>query len=279
MNPEDVTLAVPCYNAEESLPELFDALDRLSPQPRRIVCIDDGSTDGTRGLIRNHDRPELVVHEENKGLAAARNTALEITDSPGLAMLDADVIPDEGWLAAVCTALDERDAAMVGGRLVERLTTVADEWRAVHLPQQFGDEPLSREWVPGSNFLCRAEAVRSVGGWNEAYRTNYEDVDIGRRLRAAGRAVWYTPHARAEHDRTDSVRSVVSTMWDWYYKHAPPTQVAELPKRMEMHLGRTIDALSDDLRERNWRLVPITLLRPIVHGKRDVESVLRRRGE
>lgn len=277
MDPERVTLAVPCYNVEDHLPSLFDALNRLSPSPHRIICIDDGSTDETKKIIKSYDDADLVVHKENKGLAAARNSALEATETHGLAMLDADVIPDEDWLSAICEAMEKRGADMVGGALHEQVTTTADEWRAVHLPQQFGDEPLSRKWVPGSNFLCRVRAVRAVGGWNEKYRTNYEDVDIGLRLKEEGYKVWYTPHAQAKHTRTDSVYTVLSTTWDWYYKYSeeysPPIQFSKLPRRVKRHLRLTKYDLYDDIRN-NWKIMPITILKPFVHTKRDIEYIL-----
>jgi hypothetical protein len=48
--------------------------------------------------------------------------------------------------------------------------------------------------------LFRSEAYREIGGFDEAYFLYYEDVDICRRLHAAGRRVIYEPRSVVIHD-------------------------------------------------------------------------------
>jgi GT2 family glycosyltransferase len=56
------------------------------------------------------------------------------------------------------------------------------------------------DWVAGMFIVFRSDAFRSVGGFDERYFLYYEDVDICRRLGAAGASVIYEPGAEVIHD-------------------------------------------------------------------------------
>jgi len=62
----------------------------------------------------------------------------------------------------------------------------------------------------------RLEALREVGGFDSAFRTNAEDMDVSLRLRKAGYRLRYLPDARVYHQRTDDEASLVRTMAAWY---------------------------------------------------------------
>ncbi len=48
--------------------------------------------------------------------------------------------------------------------------------------------------------LFRSETYRAAGGFDEAYFLYYEDVDLCRRLRAAGKSIVYQPEAEVVHE-------------------------------------------------------------------------------
>jgi GT2 family glycosyltransferase len=67
------------------------------------------------------------------------------------------------------------------------------------------DYPIDRgvigvDWVAGMFMLFRAEAFQSIGGFDERYVLYYEDVDLCRRLHAAGRRVLYEPRSEVIHE-------------------------------------------------------------------------------
>jgi GT2 family glycosyltransferase len=62
----------------------------------------------------------------------------------------------------------------------------------------------------------RVEMLRKVGGFNAAFRTNAEDVDIGLRLNAAGYRLLYLPQAQVFHQRADDQDSLTRAMATWY---------------------------------------------------------------
>lgn len=257
-----VTLYIPCYNAAEYLEECLAGVLRQTRSPDEILVVDDGSTD-TTGEIATRYPVRLLRHGENRGLAAARNTALAAAQGEFVAALDADCVPAPDWLERLLRWFAAEEVVGAGGNLRERFTdALADEWRAFHLPQHFGDELLSdAPFLFGSNAVLRREAVLAVGGYDEQYRTNYEDVDLGVRLRARGGRLVYDPTARAEHLRRDTPGSALHACWRWYFfELSPPTNVAALWRRWERYWRRARYFALRSWQEGRFRLVPLDLL-------------------
>ncbi len=215
-----VTVYIPCYNAERYLKVTLEGVLAQTYRPDEILVIDDGSTDKTAQVARQFP-VRLIQHPRNKGLAAARNTAIKYASHEFLAAVDADVVPERDWLQYLLDAFVNDSVAGAGGRLVERFqNSPADRWRALHLPQDLGEERVVIKWpsherLSGFGTVFRKSALERIGGYDERYRTNYEDVDISKRLLAAGYTLIYEPRAVAYHIRRDTPYSVIRTAWHW----------------------------------------------------------------
>ncbi|KAA8825036.1 glycosyltransferase [Bifidobacterium reuteri] len=96
-----LTIMIPCYNEQESLPVLFNRMDRLianAPERLRytLLFVDDGSKDDTRPLIRKYaaDRPDDVDYlflSRNFGKEKAMYAGIMHTHTDGLVIIDADL--------------------------------------------------------------------------------------------------------------------------------------------------------------------------------------------
>jgi dolichol-phosphate mannosyltransferase len=99
MNELRVTVAVPLYNEEESLPELLRrvgaVLDQVPGGPHEIVFVDDGSSDGTRALVedaaRTDPRVVSVVLSRNFGHQKALSAALDYVTGDVVVLMDGDL--------------------------------------------------------------------------------------------------------------------------------------------------------------------------------------------
>jgi glycosyltransferase involved in cell wall biosynthesis len=81
-----------------------------------VIVVDDGSTDGTADAVRpfaERDSRVRLVSKRNEGLAAARNTALGMTEAPLVCFLDADDMWLPRYLEEMASALDSDPAAGV----------------------------------------------------------------------------------------------------------------------------------------------------------------------
>jgi GT2 family glycosyltransferase len=219
-----ISLYVPCYNGAAWLERCIDSLLAQTVSVQELLVVDDGSTDESAAIARRRERPvRLVQHERNRGLAVARNTALAHATGEIVASVDADVCASPTWLNHLLEGFDSPRTAAVGGKLMEaRQERLADRWRAVHMAQHAGDFPLLNPPVlPGANMAVRKSVVQRLGGYEESFRTNYEDADLKVRLLEVGYQTRYTPAAVAQHLRTDTASSVLRTYWGWL---RPPFQ-------------------------------------------------------
>lgn len=276
MEAGDITLAVPSYNAADTLDTVLDAVNGLSVTPKTILCIDGDSDDGTRRIVRRYPSARLVEQEAygGTGIGDARNLALRLTNTPFLAFLDADAAPRPGWLGTLREMIDEKDVAVIGGLPVEAVSTRADRWRTSHLGLNFGDDTGYVHGIAGNNGLFRTAALRDVGGWRTDVGAS-EDLEICERLVDADYRIYYTNRAVVDHIRTDTPASVLETVWNYHFTGGDePSSVLSLLPRFAFHGGKCAKYVLWDVRNRHWGNLPVTLRLPLVHARCDLRYLL-----
>ncbi|MGH7824433.1 MAG: glycosyltransferase family 2 protein [Candidatus Binatia bacterium] len=86
-----ISVVVPAYNAEETLPGTIDSIRRQTFSNLEIIVINDGSTDSTLSRLQAIHDPRLrVFNYPNGGLAAARNRGIEKSLGEFVSFIDAD---------------------------------------------------------------------------------------------------------------------------------------------------------------------------------------------
>lgn len=89
----EISVITPVYNAEAYLRRCLDSLLAQDFKQWEAVCVNDGSKDGSGALLDEYaaaDPRFVVIHQENAGVAAARNKALDAARGKYLVFLDAD---------------------------------------------------------------------------------------------------------------------------------------------------------------------------------------------
>jgi cellulose synthase/poly-beta-1,6-N-acetylglucosamine synthase-like glycosyltransferase len=213
-----ITAYTPAYNVSEYLARTIEGLLLQTRPCDEILVIDDGSRDNSAEIASRYPQVTLIKHPVNKGLAAARNTALRAARNELVASVDADVVADPNWIAMLLPHLDDPKVAGAGGILIEGVqTTLADRWRRARMAQEWGPQYIRNpRFLYGSNNLFRKSAILEAGGYNESLRSCGEDPDLAIRLRARGWNFVYDPSARSTHLRHDNLKSVLDTYWRWW---------------------------------------------------------------
>ena len=162
-----VSVVVPCYNAEAFVGRaVASALAQTAP-PLEVICVDDGSTDGTSGVLGalERARPDVVrvVRQPNGGAPAARNRGLAEARGDYVEFLDADdeIGPDK-LARQIALAESERGDFVAAsyrcrypdGRSATRSVEPGNPWVRL-LQKGLG--------ITSSN-LWRRSAVEAVGG-------------------------------------------------------------------------------------------------------------------
>lgn len=93
-----LSIIVPVYNTAAFLPRCLESLIGQTYRNLEIICVDDGSTDGSAAILDEYAAKDVrikVIHQENAGVSAARNRGLDAATGELVAFVDAD-----DWLEA-----------------------------------------------------------------------------------------------------------------------------------------------------------------------------------
>jgi glycosyltransferase involved in cell wall biosynthesis len=88
-DPAPITVVIPTYNHARYLGEAIDSVLAQTATPAEIIVVDDGSTDRPEEVVALYPSVRLIP-QDNRGLAAARNTGWRAGSSPYVTFLDAD---------------------------------------------------------------------------------------------------------------------------------------------------------------------------------------------
>ncbi len=219
-----VSVLIPCRNAAPWVAAAVEsALAQTWPNIEVIVA-DDGSTDGSRDLLRRFGDRVAVIEGPQRGGNAARNALLRAAKGDWLQYLDADdaLYPDK-ISQQLATARQHPRADLVHGPVQVHLCTDAPATsEAPTGPQEtlgpvVGGGPTHwdawERWgrwelAQTGGMLLRKTALERVGGWDET-RASCQDNALQLALLQAGAATAYCPDLGALYRRFD--RNTVST--------------------------------------------------------------------
>lgn len=88
-----ISVIIPVYNVEKYLRECLDSVLEQSLKDIEVVCVNDGSTDGSRSVLSEYeagDKRIFVLDKENGGLSSARNSGIDIAQGKYVLFLDSD---------------------------------------------------------------------------------------------------------------------------------------------------------------------------------------------
>ncbi len=111
------SLIVPVYNVADYLPSCMESLQHQDFTDYEIILVDDGSTDGKSGALCDEYAASFpnvrVIHQENGGLGAARNTGLEHASGEYVFFIDSDDYIADNTLSILSRAIQQYAADML----------------------------------------------------------------------------------------------------------------------------------------------------------------------
>ena len=190
MGQPQVSVVIPVWNGERYLREAIESVLEQSLESFEVVVIDDGSTDGTSGILEEYaNNGRIRVHRQtNQGLVAALNAGLRIAQSIYVARLDADDVCMPGRLAAQLRYLECHPEVLAVGGAIEMIDEHGNSKGRRGYP--VGQVAATSEMLEGCTLahpavMMRKEAVQNVGGYRSFFK-HAEDYDLWLRLIAHG---------------------------------------------------------------------------------------------
>lgn len=111
-----ISVIVPVYNTSAYLRKCLDSICQQTYKNLEIICVNDGSTDDSASILEEYaaaDSRIVVITQENAGLSAARNAALEIAKGEWVTGIDSDDYVDLDTFESVISALNIPDVSIV----------------------------------------------------------------------------------------------------------------------------------------------------------------------
>lgn len=183
-----VSVIIPNYNYGRYLAETLESVFAQTLSPHEVIVIDDGSTDNTSEVLSSYGERIRVIHQQNRGVAAARNAGVELASGELVAFLDADDI----WLPRKLERQLERFVAdpglglvFCGGEEIDAKGVLLGRPRVDGMEGWIANEILLFErpavLMPGSGALVPRRIFEEVGGFDGRLPPS-EDWDVSYRI-------------------------------------------------------------------------------------------------
>jgi len=211
--PLAVDVVIPVHaERPEALEATLSACVKQTRPFSRIFVVDDGSPVPVCLPDWTQSFPQICLLRlpQNVGISAARNAGIALSDTPLLACINTEVLPDPDWLVTCVRYLSTRAGVCACyTRLVpqnpKRLLTI---WRMRFFETKFGEQSGPTPFAPGHAVLFRKEAVLVVGGYDPRLRLHHEDSDICHRMKAIGWETHYIAESRSISIQADSLEQL-----------------------------------------------------------------------
>ena len=228
----NVSVIVPCFNEQETILQLLEAIYNQSyPSTEIEVIIADGlSTDHTRDVIYSfqlsHTNLSIkIIDNKVRIIPSGLNRAIETAQGNFIIRLDAHSIPDHDYIKNCIDGLENNLGDNIGG--IWKIQPGANTWIAKSIavaashPLGVGDA-LYRiggvaqevDTVPFGAF--RRELIDRIGMFDETLLTN-EDYEFNTRIRQSGGKVWMDPSIRSVYFARSSLKELAQQYWRYGY--------------------------------------------------------------
>lgn len=111
-----VSVIIPVYNVEPYLRECLDSIMGQTLKEIEIICIDDGSLDGSLDLLReiaSSDERICVYHQKNSGLSVTRNRGIDFARGKYIYYMDSDDVLEKDSLESLVRKMEEDSLELV----------------------------------------------------------------------------------------------------------------------------------------------------------------------
>ncbi len=221
----EIRVVVVTFRSGEIIGAFLDSLAKATTRAYEVVIVDNSpKLDAGTGAAGERPEARLLRPGRNLGYGSAVNRGAAGAGAPWLVISNADIAFQPGALDELIAAArrwpgggafgpgitnpdgalypSARDLPSLGrgiGHALFGWCWPTNPWTASYRRERGAPREMTAGWLSGSCQLLRREAFEAVGGFDESYFMFMEDVDLGRRIRAASWQSVYVSTAVVEH--------------------------------------------------------------------------------
>lgn len=197
------SIIIPCFNKQNQILITLNSILNQTFHDYEVIIVDDGSTDNSVSLINSvSDKRIKLIQQQNAGVSAARNKAIENANGEWVAFLDADDWWHPEYLQNIHNTINIRsNAKIVTADFFSKPD--ASDWQPntwplpSHLPQTKIIHNLPEHWLQGIPFFTSSICINTAFLMTMTPRfpegeSNGEDLDLWLRI-AENTVIIYLP--------------------------------------------------------------------------------------
>ena len=235
-----VSIIIPHFNGKEILTNCLNSLIKNNFDRFEIIVVDNGSTDGSKELIKNNfPQVILVENEKNEGYAGGCNSGIPRTKGKYILFLNNDVEVAENFVEEMFDAMDsDEKVGLVQPKLLSMQKKTHFDYSGgaggeidifgfpfargrvfIELEKdesQYDEITNEIFWASGTAVLIRKTLLEKIGSFDEDFFAHMEEIDLNWRAQLVG------------------YKSVV-TLKTYLYHYSGYTLPAENPKKMYLN--------------------------------------------
>lgn len=233
----DVSIVIVSFNTRDLLRRCMQTvINEAGAVTYEMIVVDNASRDGSAEMVeREFPQARLLRSDINLGFAVANNRAFKVARGRYVVLLNSDAFLQPGALARAVAHMQLDPRIGLGGA---RLIGSDGSWQpsARQFPSLVNDflclsglssrfphsrffgrfdstwmdahRPAEVDWVPGAFSILSRRVLEEVGYFDESFFLYYEEVDLCRRIKAAGYSIWYWPDVVIVHLGGESSKTV-----------------------------------------------------------------------
>jgi cellulose synthase/poly-beta-1,6-N-acetylglucosamine synthase-like glycosyltransferase/spore germination protein YaaH/peptidoglycan/xylan/chitin deacetylase (PgdA/CDA1 family) len=220
-----VTVLIPAHNEEGVILQTVTSVLASDYPAMQVIVVNDGSTDDTRMLLDSHfsnDPRVQLIHQVNRGKAAALNNAMSHATTEIVVTIDADTeIEPDAIRQLMRHFSDPQTGAVAGNVKVGNRSRWLTRWQALEYITSQNMEKRAFDLlncitvVPGALGAWRQEAIAAAGGITAD--TVAEDADLTVAIRRLGWRVSYEERAIAWTEAPDTAGALIRQRFRWTF--------------------------------------------------------------
>jgi GT2 family glycosyltransferase len=235
----DLSIIIVNFNTKDLTKACLDSIRKWSEGGAwEIIVVDNGSTDGSRQMLKTFPDMTLILNKKNLGFAKANNKGIKIAKGKYILLLNSDTEIRQDSIQTMLRFMDGHPKAGASTSRLDLTNGAMDPachrgfptpWAALtyfiglenlfpasrlfgryHMGYKNMTVPHQVDAISGAFFMVRRQALDQVGLLDEEYFMYAEDIDLSYRLKTHGWEIWFNPEASVLHKKKQSGRSHTS---------------------------------------------------------------------
>jgi cellulose synthase/poly-beta-1,6-N-acetylglucosamine synthase-like glycosyltransferase len=213
---DGVSIIIPVYNAEHTLKVCLQSVVNLRWDGKReIILVNDGSNDSS-AKIANFFSEIRIIESSHQGAAHAINLGLKEAQYDIAVLFDADAVPEKDWLEKIIPGFSDPSIAAIGGSLVTANKSAIGMIAGYDVEMRLKKAPEDINHLSTANTAYRRDSIIKIGLLNEELQAGY-DVDLSRKLKAAGYRLLLRHDVRCGHYWKDTLADYLRQQYNYAY--------------------------------------------------------------